>query len=375
MSTSNETLGIVEGDEKEVFATFRKQQCSGDAGALDATQALEFYMACKASGLNPARGEIYYQLRNMKSGGQKMSIQTSIDGFRGAAAASGRYNGQTETKWCGKDGIWKDVWTEEGFPFAAKIGVYIKDVDHPTYATAHFNEYYPKPSQNSKTMPALMIAKCAEALALRKALPERLSRIYTSDEMKQADHEESPAGAATTPIKRGAEGLAEQIKSDADNDAQKRKENTAKRRKEAAAAKKAKNENAEEKSVSDEDVDKHAMKQEPDNDQPEPIAVDPDAIPEELSKEEQDNIIKSEVVEADVVGEAVAKFDEDPSKELFLEAMRERGHKNKAIAANFKAWLIKHTEGKKEMDELTPDEMTLLIVMTRLAMVEDDIPF
>jgi phage recombination protein Bet len=153
-------------------------------GLAQATAAdLEFFLhQAKRTGLDPFARQIY-----MINRGGKYGIQTSIDGFRIIAQRSGNYGGQTGAEWCGEDGVWKDVWLASTPPSAARIGVYYKDSPHATYAVAKWDSYAISTNPIWRKMPDVMLAKCAESLALRKAFPNDMSGIYTDDEMAQAD--------------------------------------------------------------------------------------------------------------------------------------------------------------------------------------------
>ena len=119
-----------------------------------------------------------------------MSIQTGIDGFRLIGERTGRYAPGREPT-CTYD--------KEGRLFSATS--YIKKMTddktwHEVAATAYWAEYAPAPYKDGnmnpfwQKMPHVMLSKCAEALALRKAFPADLSGIYTTEEMAQAKLED-----------------------------------------------------------------------------------------------------------------------------------------------------------------------------------------
>src|SRR5262245_23217496 len=147
-------------------------------------QLAMFIHDCNRRGVHPLDKLIVFT-----NAGGKYTPITTIDFMRSRAAESGEMAGSDDA-----------VFTTEGAkPNSASVTVYrlTNGARYAYAATARLKEYY----RNTPTwnhMPHTMLAKCAEALALRKAFPHQLGGLYTREEMQQAGAEDEIEGDVIT---------------------------------------------------------------------------------------------------------------------------------------------------------------------------------
>lgn len=176
-----------------------------------------FVATANRLGLDPFARQITLTPRKKKVRNQWIEVMEpvcTIDGFRAVAEKTGQYEGQTEPQWCGWDGRWVSVWLDKDPPAAARVGVYRKGHREPMWGVAKFDAYAGRKKDGGligwwAKGGDHMLAKCAEALALRKAFPNVLGGIYSTEEMEQAGpveaRTEAPAATGPTPVEAQGE--------------------------------------------------------------------------------------------------------------------------------------------------------------------------
>ncbi len=177
-----------------------------------------FIQVCKGANLNPFLRQVHLVPRwDSKLEREVRTIQVGIDGFRAVAESSGQYAGNDDPTFDGEKTIEFSTKSKAKntltVPQKASSTVY-KLMDgqrYPFTATARWEEYYPGEKMGFQwhIRPYLMLGKCAEALALRKAFPKLLSGMYAQEEMDRTVGVENEA----KKIQTGREKLLSMIES------------------------------------------------------------------------------------------------------------------------------------------------------------------
>ena len=179
-------------DEMISFTASERAVIRSKYAALTEDEFGAFLSACSRYRLNPLANQIYARLQpKTERSPRSIGYVAQIDGYRLIADRTGQYAGNDDPEY-----------DNELSPKKASVTVYklVGGVRCPFTATARWDQYYPGDRQGFmwKKMPHLMLGKCAEALALRKAFPAELAGLYTDVEMHQAG--DAAEASATTVV-------------------------------------------------------------------------------------------------------------------------------------------------------------------------------
>lgn len=151
-------------------------------GATDDELKLFLHVA-ERSGLDPFARQIHAVRRwNSDVNAYVMVTQTGIDGYRLIAERTGKYApGKEPVYEYGKEGA-----LVSATAFVMKL---VGDRWFEVAASARYEEYVAKKKDGTPNImwaskPHIMLGKCAEALALRRAFPAELAGLYAEEEVE-----------------------------------------------------------------------------------------------------------------------------------------------------------------------------------------------
>lgn len=200
------SVAIVEGERLDLLRRTLANGLTDDEFSI-------FAARCNQAGLDPFANQIHAVKRQ-----GKLCIQTGIDGFRLIADRTGNYAGSDDPLYEG-EAEYRDGGNTKVAPARATVTVR-KIVQGQVFEVtrhAYWAEFFPKNDSEAfmwKRMPHVMLAKCAEAQALRAAFPADLSGLYADEEMHQADVldvggrvRDEPTHAEPVEVERWRRGL------------------------------------------------------------------------------------------------------------------------------------------------------------------------
>lgn len=172
----------LEGGQVLTADTVKNYLTSGN-GAVTEQETLMFIELCKAQKLNPFIREAYL----IKFGNSPANIVVGKDVFVKRAYRNPNFEGmKAGIVTVDKEGNTHEREGSLKLPGETLIGgwceVYTSDKKFPIKSVVSLEEYS-KSQSTWKTMPMVMIRKCAMVTALREAFPEDLQGLYDASEM------------------------------------------------------------------------------------------------------------------------------------------------------------------------------------------------
>ena len=162
-----------------------------------------FMEACRSYALDPFRKQIIPAVYNKTNADKRrMTLITTRDGLRVIASRQGDYRPASAPP---EYAFKPEGWTHDGGPpnplkiESVTVTLFKKDAAEwwPVVGQVFWDEYAPTGNGWSNSqwpkMPRVMIAKCAEAAALRAGWPDAFAGLYVAEELATAGQEEFSA--------------------------------------------------------------------------------------------------------------------------------------------------------------------------------------
>ena len=191
----NTQLAVVD-HSKELAVTSEQVKIARTtvAKGLNDDQFAVYLYNCQRQRVHPLDGLVVPIVRREQDGTERLTFVTTVDLLRSRADETGDYAGSDDPVFEYGDNK----------PVSATVTVwkFVHSEKCSFTATARYDEYFPGEKQGFmwKSKPHVMLGKCAEGLALRKAFPKQLAGLYLEEELQRENKPRAPSKPAPAPV-------------------------------------------------------------------------------------------------------------------------------------------------------------------------------